>query len=139
VLLLSEEKTLEIIRSAYTALLSGDIDGMLSHCTNDVTLNWGPFTFEGRSELRRWAEELREMFPTMRIRETKLMVQGSKASHDFLILFRAPNGQQGRLEIRAEYTLKNQQIQYIQTTLSLGVLTFEKEEIEHLGLPRRRL
>jgi hypothetical protein len=130
---------MEIIRSAYTALLSGNIDEMLSFCMNDVTLKWGPFTFEGRSEIRQWAEELRKMFPTMRIRETKLLVHGSTASHEFLILFTAPNGQQGRLEIRAEYTFKNEKLQCIQTTLSLGVLTFEKEEIEHLGLPRRRL
>lgn len=136
---LSEEEIKATIRSAYRALLSGDVEGMLSFCMKDTTLNWGPFIFKGRAEIRRWAKELRKMFPTMRIRETELTVHGSKATHKFVIDFTAPNGQRGRLPVMAEYNFKDGKIQHIQMTLSLGVLTFDEEEIKRLGLPRLRL
>jgi len=121
----------EVIRDAYRALVRGDVDRMLSFCTDDVTLDWGPFTFEGEEEVRQWEEELRRMFPEIGILETRLEVHGSTAVHEFIIEVTTPEGRRGILPVTGNYDVKDGKIQRISITLLRGALIVSEAEIKH--------
>ena len=52
---LSEEDIKETIHNFYRALITGNLEDVLSICTEDVVLNWASFIFKGKDGIRRWA------------------------------------------------------------------------------------
>jgi len=133
---LSEEKLKAVLRDFYGALTSSDFEKMISFCGEEATLNWSHFAFKGRKKLRRWAEELKKMFPRLRIKGYKFMAINSKVTHEFLIEFVGQCGRKGGLPCTGIYEFKNEKIQNITISSSWGFLTFSSEEAENLGIER---
>jgi hypothetical protein len=135
---MSEEKLKAVLRDFYGALTSSDFEKMLSVCGEEATLNWAHFTFKGSKKLRIWAEELKNMFPGLRIRGHKFVAINSKVTHEFLIEFVGQWGRKGGLPCTGIYEFKNEKIKNIAISSSWGFITFSSEEAENLGIERQK-
>lgn len=60
-----EEEIQATIHNACQALINKDVDTFLSYCTDNVSLVWGPFSFERTDGVKQWAKELGQMFPKL--------------------------------------------------------------------------
>lgn len=115
------------IHGYYGALISKDVDTMLSFCSEDVTLDWESFTFRGRSEVKAWAEEFGRIFSEIMIVEIKLEVQRSTAKHDFIIVVSALDGRKGLAPAMGTYSFNEGKIQHVQTILSWDLIFSAKD------------
>lgn len=127
---MSEEEMKAIIHNTYEALMNKDFETMLSYCSEDVTLAWASFIFEGKNTVRQWAEGLWQMFSEIKFLEKKLVVDRSAARHDFIIVVTTRAGRKGMLPATAIYVFKNNKIQTLQIAISLGFLYFTKKDLE---------
>ena len=122
----------------YEGLIVGDMERMLSTCTNNVTLEWTSSkfreTFRGKNDLMQWAENLRQMFPKIMLEKVELRINSSKAKHQFIFNLSAPDGRMGMLPAVVVYDLKNGKLQHILVTLSKGFLIFSKAQVNSLGI-----
>jgi hypothetical protein len=131
--LFSDEELKKTISFTYNALIDGDLEGALALCTEDVTLYWESYVFKGRDGIRKWIEDIREMFPIMRIIEKGYTAKGNHVFHQFLIDFTMASRRQGLLQIATRYTLRGRKIQIVSIFLGLGFLILNEKE-EHRGL-----
>jgi hypothetical protein len=131
---LDEDEAKAIIRNIYRAIINEDYRALLSFFSKDATVSWDSFIFHGHEGIRKWGEELRQIFPWMRIVETQLHVEEEKVTHEFVMWITVPDGRKGRLPVRGEYQFKGANIQSFVITLSMGILVFDMDEAQRLGL-----
>lgn len=110
------------IRCFYNSLMDGNIENLISLCTEDAILNWGPYKFEGREEIRTWATELRLLFPKLKIKEVRLFVRENNIAHKFILNVTTPDGRNGWIPCEGVYKFKNSSIDNIKINLSYGSL-----------------
>jgi hypothetical protein len=109
------------------ALEARDARPMLSFCSDDVSLRWGPHLFEGKDEIKEWAKKLRRVFREVGISETNLAITENSAVLEF-IMHVAVGERMGEIKGTCKYDFANSKIQHIQVMLSPGVLFFSEEE-----------
>ena len=131
---MSEVEVKATIRAFFKSLIMKDAEKMLSLCNEDVTLKWGHFMFRGKKKVKEWAEEMWQMFPRIRIVENKLMLNKNIVNHEFVIAFVGPSGRRGIQPAKGIYSFKRGKIQNISINPLLGVLLFNREEAEDLGI-----
>ena len=131
---LSAEELKETLHSLYRMLMTEDIQGVLSHCAEDIILTYESFTFKEKEGVRRWIGEFMIMFPMMRIIELNLTVRGNTVTHMFIIDFTMISGRKGMLHVEAKFDFRGRKIQHIRMIPRLGFLILsEKEERHGLG------
>lgn len=126
--ILSEEAIRASIRGTYKALIGKDVEGALSFYADDATLVWGPYTFKGREEIRKWATEVTQQFEKLFVMETGLTVEGNKATHGFVIQITTSDGFRGRLPGIGVYEFRDGKIQSVKVVLSRGAIVLKREE-----------
>ena len=135
---MSEEEIRTNICNFYEGLIRGDAERMLSSCSNNVTLEWASsafrVTFRGEDDLRKWAENIRQIFPKIMLEEVELIINGITAKHQFILHLSVPDGRRGILPAMAAYDLNEGKSQHIQITLSKGFLIFNEAQINSLGI-----
>lgn len=108
------------IRSFYKALTAKDVDKTLSFFTDDAVLIWGPFTFRGKEEVKRWLIELGELALSLQFGEKSFATQGNMVTNEFFLGLLTYDGKKGLIPGTSIYEFKNGKIQQIKVTLSIG-------------------
>jgi len=116
----SEEKNKAVIRSFHRALITNNVDEALSYFTDDAVLIWGPFTFQGKEEIRRWVIELGEMARNLQFGEKSFVIQGNRVTIEFFMGLLTYDGKRGLIPGTGVYEFKNGKFQQIKITLSYG-------------------
>ena len=131
--ILSEIKIKEIIHSFCQALTVKNQTKLESLLEDQVILNWGPYEFNGKDHILKWANELHELFPFMAFKEKSLKVTETSAKHEFMIAFMTPQGQKGWLPCEGSYEFKGNRITNINVNLLHGFLAVNREDIERVS------
>lgn len=108
------------IRSFYKALTAKDVDKTLSFFTDDAVLIWGPFTFRGKEEVKRWLIELGELALSLQFGEKSLIAQGNVVTNEFFMSLLTHDDKRGLIPGTSVYELNGGKIQQIKVTLSIG-------------------
>ncbi|MBL7118835.1 nuclear transport factor 2 family protein [Candidatus Bathyarchaeota archaeon] len=101
----------------------------------EPVLSWGPYTFRGEKEIKRWISELREMFPVLFIKEKSIKVEGNKVRHEFLVESVTKDGQRAWLPCRGTYTFNDGRIKALEIRLLHGWMAVKKEDLERVRPP----
>ena len=115
-----EEESKTVIRSFYKALSNKDVSEALSFFTDDAVLVWGPFTFRGREEIRRWMVELGELASSLQFGEKSLAAQGNVITNEFFMGLLTNDGEKGLIPGTGIFEFKGGKIQQIRISLSYG-------------------
>ena len=129
---LSEAATRERVHSFCQALTGKNVDKLKSLLSNEASLSWGPYDFEGKESIQTWAGELFELFPFMTFKEKNLEVQGSSVKHEFLIAFMTSSGQKGWLPCESTYEFNEYKISQVKVNLLHGFLAVSREDVERV-------
>lgn len=115
-----------------TALGNKDWEKFQAILSENAVLMWGPYIFNNREQILKWAKELHELFPTLGFQEKSLEVSGTTVKHDFIIVFISSNDQKGLLPCSGIYSFKDSVITEIKISLLPGVLAVEKKDLERI-------
>ena len=126
---LSEGATRERVRSFCQALTGKNLDKLRNLLSDEASLSWGPYDFEGKESILTWAGELFELFPFMTFKEKTLEAQGPSVKHEFLIAFMTSQGQKGWLPCKSTYEFKGDLIDRVNVNLLHGFLTISRDDV----------
>jgi len=129
---LSEGATRARVHSFCQALTGKNLETLKSLLSEEASLSWGPYDFEGRESILTWAGELFELFPFMTFKEKILTVEGPSVKHEFLIAFMTSQGQKGWLPCESTYEFKGDKISQVKVKLLHGFLSVNREDIERV-------
>ncbi len=129
---LSERATRERVHSFCQALTGKNLDTLSTLLSDEASLSWGPYDFEGNESILAWAGELFELFPFMTFKEKTLEVQGPSVKHEFLIAFMTSSGQKGWLPCESTYEFNGDKISQVKVNLLHGFLTINRDDIERV-------
>jgi hypothetical protein len=129
---LSEAATREHVHSFCQALTGKNLDKLRSLLSDEASLSWGLYDFEGKESILTWAGELFELFPFMTFKEKSLEVQGSSVKHEFLIAFMTSQGQKGWLPCESTYEFNGDKIRQVKVNLLHGFLAVNRDDIERV-------
>lgn len=129
---LSEGATRERVRSFCQALTGKNLDKLRNLLSDEASLSWGPYDFEGKESILTWAEELFELFPFMTFKEKTLEAQGPSVKHEFLIAFMTSQGQKGWLPCKSTYEFKGDLIDRVKVNLLHGFLAISRDDVERV-------
>jgi hypothetical protein len=129
---MSEERAKTVARGFWTALVDNDVETMLSYCNEDLTVSWGPYTFNGVEEVRRWAEGLICMFQSLTIVENGISVDGSTVKHVLSFQSSFDDDRRGMLPTSVLYGFVDGMIEKMSVTLSPGTLYITREQVSRL-------
>lgn len=118
-----------ILLSVYDDLSKGNIERMLNFFSEDAVLEWGPFVFKGKENVRKWSIDLRQMFPQLSFKLNEPRIQGNTASHSFIIGITTPNGRRGLIRVMADYEFDNKKIKHAKIDILEGDLVVRKQEL----------
>ncbi|UCD72606.1 MAG: nuclear transport factor 2 family protein [Candidatus Bathyarchaeota archaeon] len=130
----TEEDAKAQVHKFCMTLMRNDSAGLLNLFGKDALLFWGPYSFRGE-DIKRWASELREMFPVLFIKEKSLEVKGNQVRHEFLIESVTKDGQRAWLPCIGTYVLSEGRIQSLTIELLHGWLAVKKEDLERVRPP----
>lgn len=126
----SEAEVKELVYSFCQALTSLNLEKIESLLADQVSLQWGPYEFDGKEEILNWAKELHDLFPFIAFKEKALNVQESSAEHEFMIAFLTSRGRKGWLPCEGTYIFDKNQIVNISVKLLHGFLTVSRDDVE---------
>jgi hypothetical protein len=129
---LSEGATRERVHSFCQALTGKNLEKLRSLLSDQASLSWGPYDFEGNESILAWAGELFELFPFMTFKEKALVVQGPSVNHEFLIAFMTSQGQKGWLPCESTYEFKGKLIDRVKVNLLHGFLAVSRDDVERV-------
>jgi hypothetical protein len=129
---LSEAATRERVHSFCQALTGKNLDKLRILLSDEASLSWGPYDFEGKESIITWAGELFELFPFMTFKEKNLEVQGPSVKHEFLIAFMTSQGQKGWLPCESTYEFNGDKISQVKVNLLHGFLAVNRDDIERV-------
>ena len=129
---LSEGATRERVRSFCQALTGKNLDKLRNLLSDEASLSWGPYDFEGKESILTWAGELFELFPFMTFKEKTLEAQGPSVKHEFLIAFMTSQGQKGWLPCESTYEFKGDLIDRVKVNLLHGFLAISRDDVERV-------
>jgi len=118
------------IREAYRALARGDVEVFLDMCSDDVTLAWGPFKFEGKPCVERWARELLQSFTSIGFVEKSITVKGDEVKHEYFMSTVNQDMSRGVIEAVAGYRLEGGKIRDLKINLHNGYLIVKRERLK---------
>lgn len=127
-----------IVRTAFKAIALGNVEEMLNLCLDETTLNWGPFKFKGKAEIRKWAKDLSNLFASFSFVETKLTVSEDEAAHAFLIETINKDMSKGMVPATGMYTLKEGKFKSLIIKLGSGLIFQKPSEIDRWREELRR-
>ena len=79
------EEIIENIRSIYQALEKGNLEYLLDFFSDDAVLMWGPFRFEGKMEIEKWAKKILGLFLSFHVINKGFNVSENRVYHEFAI------------------------------------------------------
>jgi len=120
------------VRSFCQALTGKNLDKLRNLLSDEASLSWGPYDFEGKESILTWAEELFELFPFMTFKEKTLEAQGPSVKHEFLIAFMTSQGQKGWLPCESTYEFKGDLIDRVKVNLLHGFLAISRDDVERV-------
>jgi hypothetical protein len=129
---LAEGATRERVHSFCQALTGKTLDTLSTLLSDEASLSWGPYDFEGKDNILAWAGELFELFPFMTFKEKNLAVQGPSVKHEFLIAFMTSQGQKGWLPCESTYEFKGGLIDRVKVNLLHGFLAVSRDDVERV-------
>jgi hypothetical protein len=106
--------------------MDNDVEQILSFFLDDATLVWGPFKFEGKREIEKWAKGLFEIFPKLNLRNKGVNFQGSNVIQNLILEIMLPNSSIARIPCVVNYEFLNGRIRRIVFNLSYGYVTVLK-------------
>ena len=111
------------------ALAGRNLERVFSLMTDSATLSWGPYGFNDRKAIIRWAGELYELFPFMSIQSKSLNVNGPTVRQELVIAFLTSEKQRGWLPCVAEYGFEKGRICSLSITLLNGYLAVNRSDV----------
>ena len=129
---MSEIQVKKLVYSFCQALSMKNTGKLNDLLTENSSLSWGPYDFDGKEKILEWAIELFELFPFMSFKEKSLEVTNSIARHEFMIAFLTTEGRKGWIPCEADYTIKDDHITQIKVKLLHGFLSISKDEVERV-------
>ena len=129
---LSETVIRERVYGFCQALSVRNLEKLESLLTDEATISWGPYDFEGKEGILTWAGELHDLFPFMAFKEKSLVVQGPSVKHEFLIAFMTSQGQKGWLPCNSTYEFKGGLIDRANVNLLHGFLAISRDDVERV-------
>ena len=132
--MLSESIARRLIQSFFSTLNNNNVDRIGSLCDEDVILNWGPYIFEGKEQLTRWAKEFFTKFSCIKYKETDFKLEGNTAREKMILEITTQRGQKGVIRCESLLKFKNKKIENIKFVFSTGAILIEKEESVGLNL-----
>ena len=127
---MSEIQVKKLVYSFCQALSMKNTGKLNDLLTENSSLSWGPYDFDGKEKILEWAIELFELFPFMSFKEKSLEVTNSIARHEFMIAFLTTEGRKGWIPCEADYNIKDDHITQIKVKLLHGFLSVSKDEVE---------
>lgn len=129
---LSEAAVRERVHNFCQALTGKNRDILRNLLSDEASLSWGPYDFDGKERILTWAGDLFELFPFMTFKEKSLEVQGSSVKHEFLIAFMTSSGQKGWLPCESTYEFNGDKISQVKVNLLHGFLAVNRDDIERV-------
>ncbi len=128
---LSEKEAEACVLGFYYALKTEDLDKMLALCAEDMSLTWGPFTFKGKEDVKRWAAELWHHFKEIKFARFELHVlRENRVESMFDLEATNLNGPRGRLTGAGAFRFKDGKIQDIQINVMGGFIFYKEKDIQ---------
>ncbi len=124
-----EKNNAYLVQKVWNALFKGYIEEAFSLFANDAMLSWGPYNFNGLTEIKNWGLELKKNFGELKLIENKIDVKGEKTVQKFVIELSMPNGFRGTLPGIAEYTFKKGKIKRAMINILPGVAFIKRKNI----------
>ena len=118
------------VRKFCLALMNNNLSELLRLFSRDPVVSWGPYRFQGKEEIRRWASELGEMFPELFISEKLMEIEGDQARHEFLIESVTRDGRRAWLPCVGTYELEGRRIRSLNIQLLRGWMAVKREDLE---------
>lgn len=126
----SQEEIIGNIRAAYRALARGNVEVLLDLCSDGATLTWGPFKFEGKTCIEKWARELLQAFTSIGFVEKSIAVKGSEVKHQYFMSTVNQDLSKGVIEAMASYKLEGRKIKDLKIDLLDGYVIRKASEAE---------
>lgn len=102
------EEIVETTHLVYQNLERENIEQMLNFFTDSAVLVWGPFRFEGKGEIKRWAREFLDLFTSIHIVDRTLNIDKNRIYHKFIIEVVTLNMKKGLMPISGSYDLEGE-------------------------------
>jgi len=131
---LSQEEIIGNIREAYRALARGNIEVFLDLFSENATLTWGPFKFEGKPCIEEWARELLESFTVISFQERSIVVNEDEVKHDYFMTVLNKDSSKGVIEAIAGYRLEGGKIRDLKIDLLDGCVVRKASEAEEYNI-----
>lgn len=103
----------QVVKAFYDALMKKDLQSLDSLCTEDATLMWALYKFEGRNEIKKWAAELGEHFCKLILDHTFMDGGKDYIVHKFNLKVTMPNGRRGWIPGVGKYEFKDRKLKQI--------------------------
>lgn len=127
------------IRNFWEDLSKNEFEKALSYFVDDAVVIWGTYKFSGKVEIgKKWMEDFLQYFDISSIIERKLVSEGKRATHEFIIGLRMIYGARGELPILARYEFKDEKIKQLEVMPSDGHVIIKREDIK-LHMPKYQI
>ena len=80
---MSVEEMKSAVRGVHEAIMKNDVEKFASFLTDDATVTDPVGTLKGREGAKRWVKWISGNFPKVVLKETRLIVEGNVAAHEY--------------------------------------------------------
>lgn len=120
--MITEHECRTRIQGFYRTVAQGDAQKAMEYCTEEVTLTWGAFKFNGKEALKHWVKELRQSFRGIVFVEKQILVGSDKVTHLFVFRIVTPMGGIGLMPATGTYLFQKDRFQQLDIKLQDGVI-----------------
>jgi ketosteroid isomerase-like protein len=107
---MSVEEITDVIHAIHEALMAGDREKALSFFTDNAVLEAPEGKFTGKEEIRRYFDWTNVRLPEVKFTEMNLVVDGNKASHEYIIEAKTSEGWDVQAAAVANYDFVDGQV-----------------------------
>ncbi|UCH36882.1 MAG: hypothetical protein JSV76_04105 [Candidatus Bathyarchaeota archaeon] len=120
--MVDEHEYTRLIHSFYQTVCRGEASEALKYCSEDITLSWGIFKFNGKPALQQWIKELRQSFRGIEFIDKQIQIEMNKATHLFVFRIVTPMGGIGLMPAIGTYQFQRGLFQSLDISLQDGVI-----------------
>ena len=101
------------VRGVHEAIMKNDVEKLASFFEDDASVTDPVGTMKGREGVRRWMKWISGKFPKVALRETRLIVEGNVAAHEYALEGTTPDKMTVSSPGVAVYEFKDGKIQHV--------------------------
>ena len=120
---MSNKNLVASIEGIWNSLMTKKAHEVLRYFCDHATVFWGPYSFNGKTEIMDWAEGLLEIFPSLEVEIHNLSISGAKAIHVLVLNSSFQDGRSGFFPCICDYEFEDEKIINAKFSLSYGYIS----------------